>query len=93
MDATISTLRVFKREIRRKIYGPLQAGDNFLISTNHELYELLNIIHRMSDLSFGRRKMIRSNGFPNAKIRGHRRGVCVRLYLKGQVEKSLRLLV
>ena len=35
-------MRVFEREVLRKIFGPVRVGDDFRIRFNSELYELLN---------------------------------------------------
>ena len=46
-----AALRVFKRKFRRKIFGPVRVGDDFIIRSISELYELLNdkdVVHRVN---------------------------------------------
>ena len=37
-----TALRVFRKKFLRKIFGPVEVVDDFLILSNSELYELLN---------------------------------------------------
>ena len=42
MAQNVAALRVFERKVVRKIFGPVQVGNDFRIRYNSELYELLN---------------------------------------------------
>ena len=42
LSTDAAALRIFKRKVLRKIFGPVRVGDDFRIRFNSELYELLN---------------------------------------------------
>lgn len=41
----VNTLRVFERNIRRKIFDPVRVGDDFWFKRNNELYDLFNDLY------------------------------------------------
>ena len=45
LSTDAAVLKVFKRKVLCKIFGPVRVGDDFRIRSNSELYELLNDIH------------------------------------------------
>ena len=40
LSTDAAALRVFERKVLRKIFGPLQVGDDFRIRPNSELYDI-----------------------------------------------------
>ena len=54
LSTDAAALRVFERKVLRKIFDPVQVGDDFRMRFNSELYELLNNIHVVQRINIKR---------------------------------------